>query len=105
MRRIPIIAALALSSIAVVSAAGPDQPTLDGWARYVAAAEARMARDLRDGPFLAIDAPGHGEDRQRMMAGAFVTTAVETRDAQGHDIDVPGGLVHDWRGDVFIPGA
>src|SRR6185295_10677492 len=25
--------------------------------------------------------------------------------AQGREIDVPGGLVHDWRGDVFIPGA
>jgi hypothetical protein len=64
-----------------------------------------MEREMRDGPFLAIDAAPRADDRRRMMAGAFVTSAVETRDAQGREIDVPGGLVHNWRGDVFIPGA
>ena len=97
--------ALALGSIVVLSAAGPDKPTLAGWARYVAAVEARLARDIQHGPFLAIDAPERADDRRRMMAGASVTAAVETRDAKGAAIDVPDGLVHDWRGDVLIPGA
>lgn len=99
------VAALVLSAIVVVSAAGPESGTLAGWGRHVAAVEARMARDTRDGPFLAVDAPARADDRRRMMTGALVTSAVETRDAQGREIDVPGGLVHDWRGDVFIPGA
>ena len=94
-----------LGSMVMLAASTPESGTLAGWSRHVAAVDARMARELRDGPFLAIDAPGRGEDRRRMMAGAFVTTAVETRDAQGREIEVPGGLVHDWRGDVFIPGA
>ena len=105
MRRIPVVAAFVLSSIVVVAAAGPEPATLAGWARYVAAVEARMARELRDGRFLAIDAPDRADDRRRMMAGAQVTSSVETRDAQGREIDISGGLVHDWRGDVFIPGA
>jgi len=105
MRRLPVVAAFVLSSMVVVAASGPEAATLAGWGRYVAAAEARMARELRDGPFLAIDAPQRADDRRRMMAGAFVTDSVETRDAQGREVDVPGGLVHDWRGGVFIPGA
>jgi hypothetical protein len=88
-----------------LSAAGPDRGTLAGWARYVAAVEARMAHQIESGPFATIDAPEHADERRRMMAGALVTAAVDTRDADGHQIDVPDGLVHDWRGDVFIPGA
>jgi len=105
MRRVVAIAAFVLSSLAIVSAADPAPSTLTGWSRYVAAAEARTERELRAGPFLAIDGADRADDRRRMMAGTFVTSAVETRDAMGREIDVPGGLVHDWRGDVFIPGA
>ena len=96
---------LALGSIVVLSAAGPDKGTLAGWSRYVAAVEARLAHDIQQGPFLAIDAPARASDRRRMMAGAFVTAIVDTRDAEGAEIDVPNGLVHDWRGNVLIPGA
>jgi hypothetical protein len=106
MRPFVSISALVLSFAVVVTAAGPEGGTLAGWARYVASVEARMARDIREGRFLAIDAPDRADDRRRMMmARAFVTSAVETRDAGGREIDVPDGLVHDWRGDVFIPGA
>jgi hypothetical protein len=105
MRRILAISTLVLGSIAVVAASGPAPDTLAAWTRYVAAAEARMARELQNSRFLAIDAPDRADDRRGMMAGGFVTSAVDTRDAQGREIDVPGGLVHDWRGDVFIPGA
>ena len=96
---------LVLGSIVVLSAAGPDKGTLVGWTRYVAAVEARLAHDIQQGPFLAIDAPARASDRRRMMAGAFVTAIADTRDAEGAEIDVPNGLVHDWRGDVLIPGA
>jgi hypothetical protein len=97
--------ALALGSVVGLSAAGPDQGTLAGWTRYVAAVEARLARDIQHGPFLAIDAPERADDRRRMMAGAFVVAAVDTRGAGGAEIDVANGLVHNWRGDVLIPGA
>jgi hypothetical protein len=99
-----VVSAIFLGSLAL-SASGPDAGTIAGWTRHVSAVEARMARDIHDGPFLAIDAPSLGSDRARMMAGTLVTSEVETRDGQGQEIDVPGGRVHDWRGDVFIPGA
>ena len=88
-----------------LSAAGPEPGTLAGWARYVAAVEARLSHDIQGGPFLAIDAPERTDERRRVMARAPVVAAVDTRDAEGREIDVPDGLVHDWRGDVLIPGA
>ena len=30
---------------------------------------------------------------------------LETRDAFGSELEAPGGLIHHWVGDVFIPGA
>lgn len=97
--------ALALGSTVVLSAAGPQPGTVAGWIRYAAAVESRLARDIQHGPFLAIDAPERADERRRLMAGALVTSAVETRDAEGAAIEIPNGLVHDWRGDVLIPGA
>jgi len=94
-----------MSAVAVLSAAGPDSETLAGWTRYVAAVEARTAHEIQSGPFLMIDAPRRADERRRLGAGELVTAAGETRDADGAAIDVPNGLVHDWRGDVLIPGA
>jgi hypothetical protein len=94
-----------LTSIASLPPPGPAPAALDGWLRHVALVEARLARDVHDGPFLDINQPSQAGERERMMAGALVTSAVDTRDGQGRKVEVPGGLVHDWRGDVFIPGA
>jgi len=91
--------------LAALTADGPTAATVDGWTRHAALVEARLTRDIHDGPFLAIDQPSEAGARARMMAGAFVTTKVDTRDRDGRRVDVPDGLVHDWRGDVFIPGA
>ncbi len=94
-----------LTSIASLPPPGPAPAALDGWSRHVALVEAQLARDIHDGPFLAIDQASQTGERARMMGGAFVTSEVDTRDGQGRKVDVPGALVHDWRGDVFIPGA
>jgi hypothetical protein len=91
MRAVVTVSALVLSSVVVLSASGPGAGTLAGWARHIAAVEARMARDLRDGPFLAIDAPQRADDRRRMMAGEALTTAVDTR-CRGQEIGVPARL-------------
>lgn len=97
--------ALILTSIAMMPAADPAARTIDGWRRHVALVEARLARAIDDGPFLAIDEASRRTERARMMAGALITSPVDTRDGRGREVEVPGGLVHDWRGDVFIPGA
>lgn len=98
-------AALVLSSVVVLSAAGPDAETLAGWTRYVAAVEGRLAHEIRSGPFLMIDAPQRADERRHVASGALVTAAVKTTGADGTEIDVANGLVHDWRGDVMIPSA
>jgi hypothetical protein len=97
--------ALVLISVARLLASGPEGATLAGWSRYIAQVAGRIEREVREGPFLAIDAADRSDERRRVAAGAIVTADLEARDAQGREIDVPGGLVHDWRGDVFIPGA
>jgi hypothetical protein len=95
-----------LAAGVVVSAAGPNRATLDGWERYVEVVEARMARrDAASGPFLAIDAPALVDTRHRVLGGAMAVTSVEARAEDGREIEIPGGLVHHWRGDVVLAGA
>jgi hypothetical protein len=65
-----------------------------------------MAADVEShGPFLAIDAPAAAAIRRDVKAGQLVTTALETRDARGQEIDVPDARIHHWRGDVLLAGA
>lgn len=104
-RTLTLAAGMVLTSIAGLAAATPTPATLTGWARYVAIVEERSARAGGTGSFLCIDAPERATDRRRMMAGELVTTSLPTLDPQGREVSMPGALVHDWRGDVFIPGA
>lgn len=81
--------------------------TVAAFDRYVRAAEARMARELGDGPFLSIDAlpePRRAAMIAQLRQGQFVIERVTTYDA-GKKIDVPDGLIHHWVGVVFVPGA
>jgi hypothetical protein len=107
MRKTSLLAAiLVFTGSAAVGADSPSRGALDGWQRYVAATEARMAAEVESrGPFLAIDASGAAALRRRVMSGELVTAEVETRDARGQEIDVPDARVHHWRGDVLLAGA
>lgn len=67
--------------------------------RYIRAAEARMEKQRRTGPFLWAD-----ESPQRLKEVRSGTVVVQPWTGKG-DIDAPGGLIHDWIGAVFIPGA
>jgi hypothetical protein len=81
--------------------------TLEGFARYVRATEARIDRQVeRPAGFLYVD--GLGPERRsqvtgRLRRGEIFLERLETRDAAGRKIEIPGGLVHHWIGDVFIP--
>lgn len=72
---------------------------------YIAASHARMRAEIQNGPFLYID--GLPEERRReayaqLREGQIL---VEQRHAkvEGNPIKVPGGLIHDWIGVIFIP--
>lgn len=61
---------------------------------YIVQAEQQMAT----GPFLYTDA--HPEAQAAARQGKTVVT-----EQQAGKLEVPGGLIHDWLGSAFIPGA
>ena len=102
----PVLAVTSLVS-GSVSVAEPDAGTAAGWRVYVHATEQRRARELdRPDRFLAMAfTPDAVADRRDVLAGAIVIRRIETIDPRGEAIDVSGGMVHHWRGAVFIPGV
>lgn len=93
---------------ATASAAELSQKTEDAFNKYVAATEARMARELRAGnPFLYVDALPPGQRRQAydsLKQGAILVQRLQTR-APGVSADISGGMVHHWVGLIFVPGV
>ncbi|MEZ5286973.1 MAG: hypothetical protein R2712_19640 [Vicinamibacterales bacterium] len=105
-----ITAATALFMVAAqprVSAAQLQPETVAAWDAYVRATEARITRELAsDRGFLATDfTRDAAADRRAVARGEIPVAQVSSVNGQGEDIEVPGGLVHHWRGSVFIPGA
>ena len=81
--------------------------SLQAWSAYLAATEARRAREEADPQrFLALDfASNRDSTRRAALAGAVPIEEVTAVDAAGHGIDMPSALVHDWRGVIFVPGC
>jgi hypothetical protein len=72
---------------------------------YVARTEARNQRDLSSGDFLWIDAlekSAAADAYAKLKRGEVLSRQIPS---PGQDSDIPGGLVHDWEGLVFVPGA
>jgi hypothetical protein len=82
--------------------------TLEAFERYVRATEARIDRQrARPETFLYIDTipdPKREEVRAALKRGDVVVEQLTTRDPSATEIDVPGGIIHHWVGDVFLPG-
>jgi hypothetical protein len=81
--------------------------TVAAFDRYIRATEARMDEDLREGRFLVVDRLP-SEQRREVYASlrqgqVFVEQMYSLED--GHAIRVPSGMIHDWTGVIFIPGA
>lgn len=69
--------------------------TTVAWDHYVRAVEARRA----------VEAGRTGEAvRRRALAGERVVQELDPMRAGERELQVPGALVHHWRGVVFIPG-
>jgi putative flippase GtrA len=82
--------------------------TVQGFAKYVAAVEARRAKEIADhAPFLAFERHTPAE-QARIMAllrrgEVHVERAAGARDAASNEIAIDGGLINHWRGTVFVP--
>lgn len=81
--------------------------TLQAFTSYVNKTEAQNADSLQNGPFLWVDSL-RGDDRARALAELRTGQVAMRRlsvTSGGGNIGVPGGMIHDWEGIVFIPGA
>jgi len=107
---------LPLLAVAGLSVTGPSDlyganlspKTVKAFNRYVEAAEARMKREEgHPGDFLYIQTlPKSQYDAvvSSLEHGEVYAQQLHTRDAKGNPINIPGGMIHHWVGDVFIPG-
>ena len=99
------------AGLATSAYAGDDallQPkTLRDFARYVAAVEARRARDITSNePFLQINRLPPQERARTMAAlrrGEVIVTRGAAHDASSNEFAIDGGLVNHWHGTVFVP--
>jgi hypothetical protein len=82
---------------------------LSAWEEYRGLTEARIARELAsDAGFLAgdfLDPADVVRDRETLLSGEPVMASMETLRPDGSHIDVPGGMIHHWRGAILIPGV
>jgi len=70
--------------------------------RYVELTEQRLHQDLNTEHFLWLDT--HAPERARVHGDEMIILARKASD-QGKDVRIPSGLVQDWYGAIFIPGA
>jgi len=101
-------AIVALATAAVdARAATLQSKTVESFAKYAAAIEARSAQDLRAQlPLLAIErqpSPLAAEARKALKQGAILVERGNVSRPGGAEIEVAGGIINHWRGTIFIP--
>ena len=90
-----------------VEAAELKKETAAAFEHYVGASEKRIKSELLNGPFLFIDElpeTRRVETYSQLREGKVLVKQVNTKE-EGHPIEVPHGLIHDWIGVLFIPNA
>jgi hypothetical protein len=94
-------------AIQTAEAAELKKETAAAFDHYIGASEQRIKSELPNGPFLFVDElpeKRRGEAYAQLRDGQILMQPVNIK-AQGHLIDVPQGLIHDWIGVLFIPNA
>ncbi len=90
-----------------VEAAELKKETAAAFEHYVGASEKRIKSELHNGPFLFIDElpeTRRVEAYSLLRQGKVLVKQVNAKE-EGHPIEVPHGLIHDWIGVEFIPNA
>lgn len=79
--------------------------TISSFEQYIGSKEARSNRELTDGKsFLLIDALPQNDRNEAYADLKRGQITVRRSDKCADCTSVPGGLIHDWTGIVFIPG-
>jgi hypothetical protein len=99
-----LFAAVAVLHVTVLAANAADltPQTQRAFDRYIQLTEARLERSVNGQNFLYSN-PGP-EQKAKLRKGDVLTMPEKTLD-NGKEVDVPGGLVQDWLGLLFIPGT
>jgi putative flippase GtrA len=100
-----LIAASSFLGTAPVKAADLQPETIQAWRSAVEVTENRISKELSSQRgFLAfdfLDPKNAAQERQAVLAGEIRIIQVDTT----KDLRVPSGMIHHWRGSVFIPGV
>jgi len=91
---------------APIRAAELKPETLKAWNSAVEKLEHRISAELASNQgFLSLDfqhASEAASDRKRLLSGEIEVDQIHSR---SNTIQAPGGMLHHWRGSVFIPGV
>ena len=106
-----MVLVMAASASASPSEEAKLQPkTLQSFAKYVAAVEARRAKEIADKrPFLEFEGKS-AADQARIMAmlrrgEVYVERAAPARDQSANEMTIDDGSINHWRGTVFVPNV
>lgn len=81
--------------------------TAKAFSSYVTRVEAENSRTSTTGAFLWVEslpATERSDALAKLKSGQVQMRRLSNK-SQGRDLDVPGGMIHDWQGIVFIPGV
>lgn len=103
------LALVLAGGLAALRAEGLPADLVQGWDEYVRLTEQRVAAELRSAEgFLAhsFDDPERvASQRDKALSGAVVVQEIKTTRPDGANVKTPAGMVHHWRGTIFIPGV
>ena len=107
---VTVAAALVACSVFTLPVSARELPRdrIEAWGEYVRLTETRIASELAAGDdFLVQDFESGGTDAARgpLLAGDLVVSRMTTLRADGDEVDVPGGMIHHWRGAILLPGV
>lgn len=99
------LGASCLAAAYPASSLRPD--TIRAFEKYVAATEARSGKSVAQADFFWLDEltkQKKEEAYERLKSGKVELRHV-SREEAGQNSAIPGGIIHDWQGMIFIPGA
>jgi len=103
------VLAFQFSAALNIIAADLKPETVEGFSRYVRATERHIdQQQARPDRLLYIDGladPSRAALFTSLRHGQTFMQRLETKDDSGQVMNAPGGLIHHWIGDVFIPGV
>jgi hypothetical protein len=96
--RLPLALGLAMALAPLPSRAEAPPKAAAAFDSYIAGVEARLAQDHRAPTSFLEGAAATPDGQARLRRGEVLIEQVKTP-------EIPGAMLHDWRGTAFIPGA